>query len=556
MPAQAPPPKNIVLFIDGTWNKASKKNVTNVRKLFERVYARSGREQVVHYILGVGESREAYDELPLWARRAGIPRESDAIFAKVMRKCLGGAIGYGMPAKVMEAYAFLVAHYQPGDRIFLFGFSRGAYAVRSLTCFLEEVGLLLKDYLHEVAHAYRLYSSGDVDGIARLARHLRALTGFTRANDGVYRLPVHMMGVWDTVGAMRFTDNHVHFRADNEVIDVPENISHVRHALALHELREQFEPLFWRMRQGGGQSLEQVWFAGAHADVGGGYPSASLANIALEWMAWEAKRLGLHVDAAPAPADSAIGRHEVSNSFAPWYGFRAPRIRPFLSETEPGFFEKDLDSFAVHHTAATRLEKRGDASYAFLWPEVDQCLAAVDEATINLVWALGLTRGRLLAGRQQVNIVPDPQFIEEVRQAIPEKFHSVADAGERTRDVTSIIKTALRQDAIDVDGFAMSVLLHALLVGDMNFGFIIGQLEQLQDELADILQSSDPQRDLDTFARRVQAISAGLTITAGLVPNAQMSETLLKLALYVSMCYSVTKKTVGVVERVHKKKKI
>ncbi|WP_343729455.1 DUF2235 domain-containing protein [Duganella sp.] len=556
MSTSAPPPKNIVLFIDGTWNKASNKNITNVRKMFERVYARSGDKQIAHYIVGVGERREAYDELPLWARRAGIPRESGSVFAKVMRKCLGGAIGYGMPAKVMEAYAFLVAHYNPGDRIFLFGFSRGAYAVRSLSCFLEEVGLLLKDYLHEVPRAYRLYSSGDAEGIARLGHHLQALTGFARAGDGIYRLPVHMMGVWDTVGAMRFTDNHVHFRADDEVIDVPENISHVRHALALHELREQFQPLFWKVRQGSGQSLEQVWFAGAHADVGGGYRPAALANIALEWMAWEAQQLGLQTDAAPAAADAAVSQDEVRNSFAPWYGYTAPQLRPFLSEAEESFFDKNLDSFAVHYTAAKRIEHRHQAGYSFLWPEVDQCLAAVDEATINLAWALGLTRGRLLAGCQQADIELDPQFIEQVRQAIPEKFRNLAEAGDRIQDARSIIKGAVRQDAVDIDDFAMSILVYALLVGDIHFGFIVEQLQQLHSELVEMFDSGEEPHALALIGARIRVISRGLTVAAHLAPNAAMCETLLKLAHYAVLCYAVEQKAAGAVKRLKKVKKI
>jgi uncharacterized protein (DUF2235 family) len=210
--------KNIALFIDGTWNDDRDGPYTNVRKLFARAELADPAKQVAHYMRGIGTVPSAAVDVPDWLRRADIRLKSKKWYVRLFDKALmaknplsrrlhawvfGGVFGYGMSMRILEAYAFLVEHYEraPQDRIYIFGFSRGAYAARSLVCFIDKVGLLLKDRLDKVEEAYAIYESGGQDGLGELERFLRKVTGsgVVRGNDSPASLPVYLIGVWDTV---------------------------------------------------------------------------------------------------------------------------------------------------------------------------------------------------------------------------------------------------------------------------------------------------------------------------------------------------------------------
>lgn len=201
--------------------------------------------------------------------------------------------GRGVAPQIRRAYGWLASGYREGDRIFLFGYSRGAFAVRSLAGVIDRVGLLRRDHATERAvtlawrHYERTPDSVSAQAFARRFCHLEA--------------PVEMVGVWDTVKAlglrlplfwMLAPDRHgfhnYHLGA---------SIRHGFHALGLHETRMAFEPVLWDCPPGWEGNIEQVWFRGAHGDVGGqigGFEAARpLANISLVWMLERAETLGL-----------------------------------------------------------------------------------------------------------------------------------------------------------------------------------------------------------------------------------------------------------------------
>jgi uncharacterized protein (DUF2235 family) len=207
------------------------------------------------------------------------------------------AKGKGINRQIRRAYGWLASHYRPGDRIYLFGFSRGAFAVRSLAGVIDRVGLLRRERATEraVNLAYRHYQSSP-DSLAARA---------FAAEDCHARTAIECVGVWDTVKALgvrlpflwMLTDSDHRFHNPH----LGTAVKHGFHALALHETRVAFEPVMWRRAADHPGNIEQVWFRGAHGDVGGhiGHLKASrpLSNIPLNWMIGRAEAAGLAMPA-------------------------------------------------------------------------------------------------------------------------------------------------------------------------------------------------------------------------------------------------------------------
>ena len=203
------------------------------------------------------------------------------------------AAGRGINRQIRRAYGFLASRYRPGDRIFLFGYSRGAYAVRSLAGLIDRVGLLKREEATEraVVLLYRHYQTNpDSPAARRLARRLCHL-----------EVDIEMVGVWDTVKALgwqlpvlwKFTEVQHVFHNHH----LGGSIRHGYHALALDETRTVFEPVLWDCPPGWEGNVEQVWFRGAHGDIGGQVgdyaPARPLSNIPLTWMLDKAEGCGL-----------------------------------------------------------------------------------------------------------------------------------------------------------------------------------------------------------------------------------------------------------------------
>ena len=203
------------------------------------------------------------------------------------------AQGRGINRQIRRAYGWLASHYRPGDRIFLLGYSRGAYAVRSLAGVIDRVGLLRHDCATErnVTMAFRHYRVGPERQAAQAFAHAQCYP----------EAPIEVVGVWDTVKALglrlpllwMLTDKHHAFHNHH----LGGSIRHGFHALALHETRAVFDPVLWDCPEGWEGNVEQVWFRGAHADIGGqigGFTAARpLANIPLVWMMDRLEACGL-----------------------------------------------------------------------------------------------------------------------------------------------------------------------------------------------------------------------------------------------------------------------
>ncbi len=291
--------KRLIVCCDGTWNDPE--DQTNIAWLKNNIV--EDDEQLVYYDTGVGT--HWYDEKA------------------------GGALGAGLSRNVRQAYRFIQKNYRPGDEIYCFGFSRGAFTVRSLCGFMQMVGRLeSEDDIDEAYLFYRINESEDDPNF------------FERLFQPESRGPiaVRFLGVFDTVGSLgipfEISDDATSMeggslfdRAKNFVVGWIDLVGdrlrrpvkgfhdtslgsiteHAYHALAIDETRAMFAPALWTAAPGraismsaDGQShevsqhVEQVWFAGVHSDVGGGYPDQPrLADVPLNWMVEKAAATGL-----------------------------------------------------------------------------------------------------------------------------------------------------------------------------------------------------------------------------------------------------------------------
>lgn len=295
-------------------------------------------------------------------------RETLFQWQKVPSRLLGVAFGWGLQPLVAGAYAFLAQHWQPGDRIFVFGFSRGAYAARALAALLHSAGLLPGHQLNLFDDAWALLKArpgkGKQPDFALQARFKKA---FSR------RVQVDFLGLFDTVKSIGWLYDPLvlPYTANNPIVRT------VRHALSIDERRAFFRPNHWG-NAGPRQCVKEVWFAGVHADVGGGYPPAEsqLALCALRWMLGEAAAAGMALDSArvqrqlaPAPGVRASpeGRLHVSLQGLWWLAEWLPQVywntelkrRCVRLGSMPPFGQPRPRAIAagawVHHSAMQRL---------------------------------------------------------------------------------------------------------------------------------------------------------------------------------------------------------
>ncbi len=272
--------KRVIVCFDGTWNDADDGDgETNVARSAQAIHGtntRSGTQQVVLYLRGVGTAGSR------------------------LARAYGGATGFGIEDTIQAGYRFLAQNYQPGDEIYLFGFSRGAYAARSCAGMMSACGLLKRQSLGHLHAAWAYYREAN----PRRPAEFVSQTGAASHLD----VEIRCLGVWDTVGRLGVPLGPLPFAMASRYSfhdTTPSRI--VRngfHALAIDEHRDEFVPTLWTGEVPDRCTIEQVWFPGAHANVGGGYRSAGLSDIALRWMAGRAQAVGLELDQAMLPDEA------------------------------------------------------------------------------------------------------------------------------------------------------------------------------------------------------------------------------------------------------------
>ncbi|RUM94970.1 MAG: hypothetical protein DSZ28_00425 [Thiothrix sp.] len=271
--------KNIVLFSDGTNNQGGSGYDTNVWRLHNMLDTHDNNKekgkpkQIAFYDDGVGTHKSA----PL--------------------KLAGLLCGWGLSQNVRDLYVYLASHYEAGDAIYLFGFSRGSFTVRMLANLIDYASLpddpdstlSPKQLMHLAKQALKSYK-----------RHIKSQKGdylppTLPASDTTIKMlnkvDIRCMGVWDTVNSTGLPINALRkfilpwWVQDSSIEHLPQCVKTGFHALAIDEARESFSPTLWNEKElTKDQYVEQVWFSGVHSNLGGGYPKDSMAQVSLEWM--------------------------------------------------------------------------------------------------------------------------------------------------------------------------------------------------------------------------------------------------------------------------------
>jgi uncharacterized protein (DUF2235 family)/acyl carrier protein len=252
--------KNIIICCDGTGNEYGRNN-TNVVSAFQALTR--DEDQIAFYDPGVG----TFDAL-------------GKTFGKKVGKLLGAGFGYGLRENMQDAYSYLMDRFHPGDRIYLFGFSRGAFTVRSLAGLLHKCGLLQKGSKNLIPYALNIYNERGNDTIAE---------GFK--DTYCHECKPYLIGVWDTVGSLGHILAKKFFNAE-----LNPDVRFGYHAVSIDEKRKKFPVSLWDETQiHPNQTIEQVWFAGVHSDVGGWYDERGLSDTSLRWMLMKAEAAGLRL---------------------------------------------------------------------------------------------------------------------------------------------------------------------------------------------------------------------------------------------------------------------
>jgi uncharacterized protein (DUF2235 family) len=320
-------PKRIVFCADGTWNGPEAQTgvapmdstddqgellgakVTNVVKLFANLAGRVTPQTMTMRDEQEKELRDAAGGTVQIAKYMHGVGDSDSF----LKKAMGGMFGMGVIARIVRGYTFISRYYDPGDEIHIAGFSRGAYTARALAGMISCVGLLNRNeydpsdkneaYCLGVAAWCKcknmsLHGAGKLTDIAN--HMLNFVSGFfarkLEADQLIPDVPIESVAVWDTVGSMGIPAYAADKRFDVfRFVDtkLSNKVEHGFHAMALDELRADFPVTAWEGRAG----IKQVWFVGAHADVGGGYSAeeSRLSDIALEWMMKQLAEVGVRL---------------------------------------------------------------------------------------------------------------------------------------------------------------------------------------------------------------------------------------------------------------------
>lgn len=308
--------KRLITCSDGTWDKPGavdkqgKSLDSNVCLLYNAVapVAADGTRQLKVYDTGVGTGYSLKDRLA------------------------GGILGMGIDKNIKDIYTFLLLNYEPGDKIYLFGFSRGAYTARSLGGLIRSCGILKPEFIHLVDRAYELYRDKNDytkpdDDMMRSFRKNYCYEDLTR---------IHFIGVWDTVGSLGIPlpawklYNKERYKFHD--VTLSSTVDYAYQALAVDERRKPFLPSVWEMSNntdhGSTIDVEQRWFSGVHCNVGGGYADTGLSDRALRWMIDKASNTGLAFNEEKLTGLRPSASGKVENSFTAPFWLTGKTWRP------------------------------------------------------------------------------------------------------------------------------------------------------------------------------------------------------------------------------------
>ncbi len=425
--------KKIVLLSDGTGNSAAKKNKTNVWRLY-RALDLHRPDQIAMYDDGVGSQKF------------------------LIFKILGGGFGWGLKQNVIELYKFLCRTYKTdrtdegSDKIYLFGFSRGAFTVRILAGLIAECGLCTdnvseRDLDKKVRHNYSVYRNRfrrwTIFGLFACNRHRQAYT--------TIRPTIEFIGVWDTVDAYGFPIDELAELWDKFIYPIrfPDQqlsgtVLKACHAVSIDDERHSFHPVLWdESKESEPNRIEQVWFSGVHADVGGGYPHEALSLVSLDWMiskveANESNQHGLHFigalrDEYLRRSDWHGRQHNSRAGFAAYYRYKPRNIDRLCNDPDAGTHGVKIAVPKIHRGVFERIKgnivpyaptglpvtyeivsTRGPAPKFEGEDEKKARVAAMDGALDVIYWRRWLYRAFLLT---TLMLIISPFFLEWVADA-------------------------------------------------------------------------------------------------------------------------------------------
>ncbi len=312
--------KRIAIFTDGTWNSPTKGGATNVLHLARGIKPVSDDvEQVAFYDWGVGTDRKAL---------------------------MGGISGVGIDKNITDCYRFIVHNFNVGDQLFLFGFSRGAYTARSLGGFIRNCGILRREHANQIPAAYEMYRKRSKSASPNAPKSV----GFRRRYAWENITPIEFIGAWDTVGSLGIPVPFWGTLGEKEFLfhdtEPSKIIRHARHAVAIDEVREDFQPTLWDKKPD--IDLQQVWFSGVHSNVGGSYDDRGLSDHALRWMVDEAGSFGLDFEDHALATIKPDHRGKLYNSRRGIYLARSKHQRTILGaihESVKRRWQDDVDGY-------------------------------------------------------------------------------------------------------------------------------------------------------------------------------------------------------------------
>lgn len=323
-------PKNIVIFSDGTGQEGGKGANTNIYKLYNMVEDRTPN-QISFYDPGLGTG---------------------------FRKLTGSVGGAGISENIQQCYSFIFNNFEAGDQIYLFGFSRGAATVRSLSSFIHYFGILPKARPDLIKQAYKIYKIADEQ------KRKSAADEFIAKHHTMWT-KIKFIGCFDTVAALGIPVKPLSllineipwFQHSFHNFKLSESVENAYHALSIDDERKTFHPILWNEKQKlTHQNIKQVWFCGMHTDIGGGYDRHELSDIALIWMRDKAKEhnLLIYSESSVCYKDNPIGfMHNSRDSF--WTKLYRKKCR----EINPEMIDKPI----IHQSVLERSECSSIAKY-------------------------------------------------------------------------------------------------------------------------------------------------------------------------------------------------